>query len=349
MKRVLGVLCVVLCAALCVGCAVWNELLPASVQEAAPAAPADPLTGGELLWPDQRPMAAVISNAAGAARQWGIADASVVLEALTEGRSTTLCLVYPSVQAMPQVGPAAQGKDVYWQLLAGQNVIPVQKGASVYARNLLQYTGVQPVDALTVGTNAFRADEEQAYADEFAWYTDGGAVAGVLPALGIDTQGETAALTAFGAPPGGTDGAASARVAFSASSATGFAYDAGQGVYRMSRADGTPQADAATGVQAAFENVVVLYSASSLKDDGYTREYELSGGMGVYLNGGSWQRVTWNRGASGAAFLLYGEDGKPLPLQAGRSYVALLGGFGGQALTVWDAAGVQQELAAAEG
>ncbi len=351
MKRGFGLLCIVLCAALCVGCAGWTEWFPAGEagSEEQAVALTDQLTGGELVWPEQRPAAVVISNAAAAQRQWGVADASVVLEALTEGKSTTLCLVYPSVQAVPKVGPIAQGKDVYWQLLAAQNVIPVQKGANVYARNFLQYSGIRPVDALTVGTNAFRCEEGQGCADEFSWYTDGEALAGVLPALEISAQGESAPLTAFGTPAGGTEGAASAQVTFAEGNASRFAYDAALGRYRMSRADGTPQADADTGAQAAFENVLVLYSAGSVKDDGYTREYDLSGGTGVYLNGGAWQCLTWDRSASGGALRLYGEDGKPLAVQTGRSYIAVLGGFGVQALAVWDAAGVQQNLAAAQG
>lgn len=349
-KRAGRLLAAVLCAALCMGCTAWPEWFPAAQSEAAEqtAAPADPLTGGEPAWPDQRPVAVVVSNAAEARSQWGVADASVVLEALTEGRSTTLCLVYPSVQAAPKVGPVAEGKDVYWQLLAAQNVIPVQKGAGLYARNFLQYSGVQPVDALTVGTNAFRFAEGLDSADEFAWYTDGKALAGVLPSLEISAQGESAPLTVFGTPAEGTAGAATARVTFAAGSGTDFAYDGALGAYRMSRADGTPQTDADSGAQAAFENVMVLYSTASVKDDGYTREYDLTGGTGVYLNGGAWQRITWNRSAADGMLRLYCEDGSPLAVQAGRSYIAVLGGFGAQALAVWDAAGVQQALAAAQ-
>ena len=62
---------------------------------AAPAestAPADPLTGQQLLYPEQRAAAVVIENTTGSTTQWGIGSASVVLEALTEsGQPTSLC------------------------------------------------------------------------------------------------------------------------------------------------------------------------------------------------------------------------------------------------------------------
>jgi hypothetical protein len=112
----------------------------------------------------------------------------------------------------------------------------------------------------------------------------------------------------------------------------------------MSRADGTPQVDANTGTQASFANVLVLFSAASRKDDGYTRQYDLTGGTGVYFVGGGWQRIAWSRTGTGAALTLCDEAGRTLALARGRSYIALLGGFDGQALTAQDADGTAQSV-----
>ena len=90
----------------------------ASAREAA----LDPLTGELARWPDQRPAAVFVHNGMDAERQWGIGEASVVLEALTEGDSaTSLCLVYPSLEAVPKTGPVAQARDLYLQLLVCQS------------------------------------------------------------------------------------------------------------------------------------------------------------------------------------------------------------------------------------
>jgi hypothetical protein len=327
--------------------AVWMSTSQA--EEETEQAALDPLTGSAAAWEGQRPVAVTISNAAGATRQWGLAEASVVLETLTEGRSTSLCLVYPAVEAVPKVGPVAQGQDVYAQLLAAQNVLPVQKGATVYARNYQAYYAIQPVDALEVGTKAFAADASAAYPDEFAWYTSGAQLAAVLPSLGLSALGDAQPLTVFGTPAAAAEGAeaSTVQVRFSTASASSFAYDAAQGAYRMSRTDGTPQVDANTGTQASFTNLLVLSSAASLKDDGYTRQYDLTGGTGVYFTGGGWQRVAWSRSGEDMALALYDEDGKPLALARGRSYIALLGGLEGQSLTAKDASGTPQELQAA--
>ena len=80
---------------------------------AAPAestAPADPLTGQQLLYPEQRAAAVVIENTTDSTTQWGIGSASVVLEAMTEsGSSTELCLVYPALSACGRAGDARAG------------------------------------------------------------------------------------------------------------------------------------------------------------------------------------------------------------------------------------------------
>ena len=112
----------VLCAVLLAGCMPGG---PAADSTAS----ADPLTGQEQQYPGQRPAAVVIDNAPGSTTQWGIGSASVVLEAAARADTApSLCLVYPSVSAMPTVGPVTLGQDLFWRLLSGQQVLPIQRG-----------------------------------------------------------------------------------------------------------------------------------------------------------------------------------------------------------------------------
>ena len=125
---------------------------------------------------------------------------------------------------------------------------------------------------------------------------------------------------------------------FDASNATGFSYDAGSSTYKMLHADGTPQLDANNGQQAGFDNLLVLFSASVLRDDGLTLDYDLTMGGGVWLNGGHLWPITWTQG-SGTTFFFYDADGQPLTLTAGSSYIALVSSLTGQELTVLNSAG----------
>ena len=123
----------VLCAVLLAGCMPGG---PAADSTAS----ADPLTGQEQQYPGQRPAAVVIDNAPGSTTQWGIGSASVVLEAAARADTApSLCLVYPSVSAMPTVGPVTLGQDLFWRLLNGQQVLPIQRGCDLYTRNFLDY------------------------------------------------------------------------------------------------------------------------------------------------------------------------------------------------------------------
>ena len=108
--------------------------------------------------------------------------------------------------------------------------------------------------------------------------------------------------------------------------------------YGMLHADGTPQLDANTGAQAQFDNLLVLYSASSLRDDGTTLDYDLSLGGGVWLNGSQLWHITWTQGTD-STFAFYDADGRPLSIRTGRSYIALVSSVTGQELTVLDSAG----------
>ena len=356
-----AVLCLTLCAALLTSCA---ALRADSTPDPTPAA--DPLTGQEALWPGQRPVAVTIENSTSSTTQWGLSAASVVLEARTEAYgSTRLCLVYPSVEAVPQVGPVAAGEDIYWRLLVGQQVLPVQRGGGQFDQNYLDYYSLRAVDALEVGRNAFSC--EAAWSNAPLWHTSGAALSGVLEGLNISSVlTESRVTSAASAASSEADSSSAARtltvppllpqkaggklpdatapdavhvkLCFDDENATGFDYDAASSTYKMLRADGTPQVDANNGQQAAFDNLLVLFSASSLRDDEQTFDYDLSMGGGVWLNGGHLWYLTWTQG-SDSTFAFYDADGQPLTLEAGTSYLALVSSITGQELTVTNSAG----------
>ena len=307
---------------------------PTAQPTQAPAA-VQPLTGAEPTGVDTRPVAVMIDNSVYAQTQWGLADAQVVMEALTEGKHTNLCLWYGSVDAVPKTGPVTQGKDLFWQFAIPQNAIPVQKGMNPYAENLLGYYGWQPLDALYVGVNSFDYDRGLPYgtADAYRWYTNGGLLRNSFGFYSMAAEGYSAPLFRFGKAAGGTAGAVRVEVLYSGQRSTVLQYDAATGLWGMIRSDGAAQTDANNGVQAVFTNVVLLRCATGVKDDKFTREYDLTGGTGWYLTGDGWQPITWQKGGVSAALTLYDASGKELTVNVGRSYIGLYG-VAGQRVTV---------------
>ena len=132
--------------------------------------------------------------------------------------------------------------------------------------------------------------------------------------------------------------AVNVRVCFDDNNATGFAYDPDSDLYRMLHADGTPQLDANNGQQAGFDNLLVLFSASALRDDGRTYDFDLSMGGGVWLNGGHLWTITWTQGQDNT-LLFYDADGRTMNIKAGTSYIALVTSVTGQELTVTNSSG----------
>ena len=258
----------------------------------------------------------------------------------------------------------AAGQDIYWRLLVGQQPIPVQRGGGQFDQNFLDYYSIRAVDALEAGRTAFDCGSEWSNAP--LWYTSGEAISNVLDELSISSvltesrvtnvvsaasdsasSGADAVLSLPALLPQEADGklpdatapdAVNVRVCFDDDNATGFSYDADSGLYRMLHADGTPQLDANNSQQAGFDNLLVLFSASELRDDGKTYDYDLSMGGGVWLNGGHLWTITWTQGRDNT-LLLYDADGRTMNIEAGTSYIALVTSLTGQELTVTNSSG----------
>ena len=296
-----ALLCFALSAALLTGCALSPSSQPAE-------SPTDPLTGQELVWPGQRPVAITIDNAAASTTQWGLSTASLVLEALTaQQQSTRLCLVYPAVGAVPQVGPVSAGQDLYWRLLVGQQVLPVQRGGGQFDQNYLDYYSLRAVDALEVGTNAFSCETN--WQNVPLWHTSGAALSGVLGSLNIS--------------PALTESRVTDTSSSSSDSESGTLLSV-PNLLPMQENGKLPDADAS--------------DASTLRDDGVTLDYDLTMGGGVWLNEGHLWNITWTQGSE-TTFFLYDSNGRPLTLTAGRSYLALVSSLTGQELTVQNSTG----------
>lgn len=158
---------------------------------------------------------------------------------------------------MPVVGPVTRGQDLYWRLLSGQQVLPIQCGSSAYAKRYLEYYNLRAVDAQEVGRNAF-VSTGYSWDNTPLWRTSGKAVAAVLDSLSISTavnqntasgsESETAGVLPALLPQRDTGhlpdanaaDAVKATVNFQSGGATGFVYNDTLAAYGMLHADGTP-------------------------------------------------------------------------------------------------------------
>ena len=325
---------------------------PAATAEPTPVpAPAgNPLTGlDDADYTGKRPVAVMLRTLDGAQPQWGIASADVLIEGVTEGNTAGLMALFADVDRISKVGPVGPGRDLFLQAALPLNAMPVSIDKNVYAANLLNTLTYQDLDGYHVGKTAFAFDQgrqDAGYREENCWYTTGELIRSGAASYGTALEGSNTPLFRFGTreevAPENRSGM-SLTVTFSKSDSEQLNYNTGTGLYEKLNADGSPMTDADNGQQAAFTNVFVLYASSGIKDDGYTRQYDMTGGTGLYLYGGAWEQISWSKEDATGPFSLTA-DGTPLTVAPGKSFIAIWGGYYGQALRLTAADGSEQTL-----
>ena len=321
--------CCGLCAALLCGCT--------AAPSRSTVTPQDPLTGEQPAAPGQRVVAVSIANDPAAGLQCGISTASVVLEALTvQDTPTRLCLVYPSIEQVPQVGPVRSARDQHLQCAMPLNSIIVHIGTSIYAENLLNQYQYATVNGMYQGSTSFWFDEARkaaGFENWHCWYTDAALIAAGMEKLGLSGTGASQALFDFVAHdaqpvvPAQGD-AADVAFSFSDSGAVTLTYDAAASKY-LKTAYGAPHVDESTGAQLAFDNVMVLFTDVKLKNpddpNNNVMDFAMGSGTGYYCYGGKFRAVTWEKGNPEDPLRLKDENGAALQVNVGKSYVAIVG------------------------
>ncbi len=317
-----------------------------------PAVAGDALTGADdPAFAGQRPVAVTLRNLPEAGPWWGIADAEVLVMGVSEGTAPTMLALYPGVDGVPaKVGPVGPGRDLTLQLALPLNAVPVHIDKNVYAANLLNVLSYQDLDGYHVGKTAFAYDVERSNAGflpENCWYTNPDLLRAGLDSYGGSFGGDSQYLFDFQARdpvPDGTCTAKTLELGFSRAAHYFLNFDPDTGLYTLFGSEWASMADAASGAEPAFTNVFVLYASSGIKDDGYTRQYDLTGGTGLYLTGGAWQQINWSKEDAGAPLVLTDLEGASLPVNPGRSFIAVWGGYYGQDIQLLDIDGTAQTL-----
>lgn len=372
MKRLFALLCAV---CLLAGCAfdLPDDILPFSWDVGAvPASQAEPeetpeppppeepqddtprdlITGavcdeGEVM----RPVAVMLRNDhLRGYPQWGISGADALVEVISEGKVPSLMALYSHTRDLPRVGPVGEGRDPLLQFALPGNAVVMQIGSNIYASNLLNLYVDQPLDGYYVGVTSYDFDRDRdaaGYRNEHCWYTKESLLQDGLAQYGLSAAGGASPLFAFvadGMP--GRDAAPAARVEVQFSEEYTIVLEYAEGRWHKYDGNWEPHTDADTGEALSFDKVVILQCAAGVKDDGYTRDYDFTQGTGVYLAGSRCVPMQWQKGAPDQPLRLYDMQGQPLSVVPGRTYIAIYGGFAGQALRVLDPEGREQPLPA---
>ncbi len=311
---------------------------PVPEPEPEPEVPAgtNPLTGlpMEPEYEQNRPVAVMFNNLKAAQPQVGIAQADVIYEITAEGGITRMLGLYQTLEGVGTLGSIRSTRPYYLELALGHDALLVHAGGSPEAYTDIRSWGVDNMDGVNGGSDAkiFWRDAERRKTMnyEHTLVTSGEKILEYLAQGHFETQhdadyvyGQT--FVEDGTPADGTP-AQELTVQFSSYKTGVFTYAPESRTY-LAQQYGKPHVDGETGEQVSASNVLVLKTDISVisGDTAGRMKARLTGeGEGLYLCGGKSIPIRWSKTDRNHPFVYTREDGTPLALEQGRSYVCIV-------------------------
>ena len=351
MKRILA-FSLILCLLLC-GCA--KDEAPATtatpttepteatteptLETTAPTEPVvyrHPLTGELLDAPfTGRAVAFSIGNTIAALPHHGTSQADVFCEVEAEGGITRFLAIISDLSNTPAIGPIRSARTFFNSLSAAYYAPLAHCGGSV--RGIQGYHNLEGgtipywehMDQFKYGEKYYYRDQTRlnsGYAYEHTLFTTGENMAKALRHLMYDTGRSWDLGFQFSEEPNTKGEAATAvTVSFPGGKTSDFAYNADTGLYSMRQYD-RDVVDGNNDEQLAFKNLLVIYADQSKKHDGYYLRsyYEIIGkGEGYFVADGKIVKINWSRKDVKLPFVYTYEDGTPVQLGVGKTYLGL--------------------------
>ena len=303
-----------------------TEPSPSPTPSPEPTGPLAPLTGLVVDEEDAaRPaLAAKVENTRAAQPQAGLEVADLVIEELVEGGITRFMAVFQST-VPEQVGPVRSAR------LVDADLLPAFDGGLLYSGGRSDVEAAIGGGAVRItegDPGVYRAGDRRAPHNLFA---EGPAVYETLLDRAPELEAPPSGFVFADEPPAGAceecDGT-QLDVRFSPAATTGWAWDAGAGVYRRSQ-NGTDQ-PTASGEPVGAANVVVVevstYNGGCCDTAGspYVVSRTTGEGRAVVLRDGRWYEATWVRPGAESPWRLETADGQDLALAPGPTWLLLV-------------------------
>ena len=308
-----------------------------SEPEPAPTGPVNPLTG-EAMDEEKakaRPVAVMLNNITTALPQQGNGSADIIYEVIAEGGITRMLGVFQSLDDVGIIGSVRSARPYFIELAMGLDAVYVHAGGSEDAYGFLSSWGTDHMDGVRgvySGNGLFWRSRDRVagknFAMEHSLVTSGESIQKYLASDGFrleHEEGWTSPMTFVedGTPEGGST-ANSVLVSHYGNKATLFRYDSATKLYKAEEY-GVAYIDGNTGEQVAVTNVLALRAKMVDSQDNYNHVYvSMSEGDGWFACGGKSIPITWKKGAHDAPLTYYTQDGEPLELGVGRTYVNII-------------------------
>lgn len=273
---------------------------------------------------NDKPVAIMVNNVSVAQPvQAGVAEADIVYETEVEGGITRLLAVYQDISKVEKIGTVRSARYVYVDLAMGHDAIYVHHGQDpTYCAPHLKDT-----QAFTLSTNNAGYRESNGLASEHTLYGYGEKIWKTLVDKGYETENTKVTSWQTFADKDTVieyeSAANNVTVPFSTSYKSVFKYNAENGKYQRFFKT-TERKDYYTGESEYFKNVFILSTTIGNYPDGKHRNIDLTSGSGYYCVNGTYTPIKWSKGNSSSSFVFTTEDGKPLTVNQGNSWVCIM-------------------------
>ena len=307
-------------------------------EDTQPAEPAyrNPLTGEAMTQPLlNRPYAVVIDNDnSQALPHWGVGDVDILFEMPHEGGSTRMIGVLDDVSKTERFGPTRSVRPYLLSVARSFGAILVHAGGSPQGYDQLKKTGWDNLDGVE-GSGAgkyYQRDKDRASKVD-SWHTmyiTGSNILSYTKKLGhdntLDAMGDYKLNFVEDGTPANGETANTVTVNFrKGGKKSVFTYQADTGDYTMEQLSRS-YTDGNTGEKVHFENIIAIETKVGTIDDygRLSQELENKSGKGYFACGGKMINIKWSRGKATEPFVFTLEDGTPLTLGVGKTYVAVV-------------------------
>lgn len=295
----------------------------------------NPLTGepdyDEALL-NNKPVFVVVENSSAGRPQWGLTSSDMVFEMVAEGGIARMLLVYSDLSRLPdKIGPVRSARNYFVELVEGFGGAFIHFGGPPNAYNALNENGTVRMDGLANDGTYFKRDSDRlasGVSREHTAYTSKEMATNYFTKNNLDLTLEDAYKKPFkfNAEKVKLDGGDCTEITFTLSSGYKYTYTLNEEDNRYySELNGKAFVDS-EGTQQSFDNVIICYTNIYPLDDGTNDKrvvIELNEGKGVYVSNGTYENITWKKGAASDTLKFYGADGEELKLNIGKTYVGI--------------------------
>lgn len=315
---------------------------PAAAEPEAPVEPevpagTNPLTG-EPMEPEEanrRPVAVMLNNLKAALPQLGVGQADIIYEIPAEGQITRMLAVFQTLEGVGNLGSIRSTRPCYLEAALAHDALLVHAGGSPEAYRNISAWGVDNMDGVRGSSDAeiFWRDKERRRTAgyEHSMLTSGENIRAYLDQGHFRTEyaegyAVPQTFAEAGAPVDGGTAAEHVKLYFTRYKTGTFDYDPGTGRYMVGQYGGE-YVDGSTGAQVGVANVLVLETEIHVipgDTEGRLSVKMTGGGSGTFFCGGKSLPIRWSRENRNSPFAYTTEDGTPLALGQGKSYICVM-------------------------